>query len=307
MTWALVGKLLRDIRLPLLVVALLLGGFQCLWAKVTQRITEEILPSITPFMPVDQLIKTLFRGPGQLIQTMLGGESINLMHARDVLSISYVHPLTITILCVWAIGRAAGAIAGEIDRGTMELLLAQPVPRSRVVLAHLVVDLLTIPLLCLCMWGGNWLGIALAGQLEFGAPAGLGQLRANPFMFLPGLLYVAALAFAVSGYTMALSAAGRFRGKVMGLAVLVTLVQFLVNVIGQLWDRVGPLRPAAVFYYYQPQQAMLHGQWTVDLAKVWDVGRPVPVVGAAVLAGVGAAGYALALLAFCRRDLPAPL
>jgi ABC-2 type transport system permease protein len=72
----------------------------------------------------------------------MGGESIQLDQVMDMLTIGYVHPLTQTILCIWAIGRASGAIAGEIDRGTMELLLAQPVPRSRVVLAHLAVDLL---------------------------------------------------------------------------------------------------------------------------------------------------------------------
>ncbi len=35
MTWVLVRKLVRDLRTALIVVALLLGGFQCLWAKIT--------------------------------------------------------------------------------------------------------------------------------------------------------------------------------------------------------------------------------------------------------------------------------
>ena len=49
----------------------------------------------------------------------------------DMLSIGYVHPLMQTIFCIWAVGRASGAIAGEMDRGTMELLLAQPLARGR--------------------------------------------------------------------------------------------------------------------------------------------------------------------------------
>lgn len=120
----------------------------------------------------------------------------------------------------------------------------------------------------------------------------------------PAIWNVIALMFAVSGVTMAISAAGRFRGRVLGLAVLVFLVQFLVNLIGQLWDTVAMLRPLTVFYYYQPQKIILSHHWTADVLAGHGA-SPVPVNVLAVLFGVGAVGYSLALLMFCRRDLPA--
>jgi ABC-2 type transport system permease protein len=307
MTFCMVRKLLRDVRLPLLVVIVLLAAFQCLWAKVTQRIIEEILPDLLKSMTMDDVLRIVFRGPGQILQALLGGEKINLMQAVDVLSIGYVHPLTQTILCVWAVGRASGAIAGEIDRGTMELLLAQPMARSRLILAHFGIDVVVIPLLCLSLWAGSWLGIATFGHVESGAPPALGKLAVNPMVLLPALTNVAALLFAVSGYSLWLSARGRFRWRVLGVAVLVTLVQFLVNVIGQLWDGVEALRPFTVFYYYQPQQIILHQRWTVELGQAWGLSRPIAVNVIAVLVLVGAAGYGLALWTFRRRDLPAPL
>jgi ABC-2 type transport system permease protein len=304
---ALVGKLLRDVRLPLIAVCLLLGGFQCLWAKITQRVTEEILPSITQHLPLEFILDLLFKGPGQIIQTLIGGEKINFAHALDVLSISYVHPLTQAILCIWAIGRAAGAIAGEIDRGTMELLLAQPLARWRLVLAHLLVDGLTILVLCLSMWAGNWLGAVSFGHIEWGASPKATELRVDPRVFVPGLVSVATLLFAVSGYTLTLSSRGRFRMKVLGLAVLITLLQFLINLIAQLWDTIAFLRPFTVFYYFQPQQVILGGGWSVNLAHDWSLAHPLEVNGVAVLALVGVLGYVLAAWTFCRRDLPAPL
>jgi ABC-2 type transport system permease protein len=323
MTITLIRKLLRDLRVALLVVAVLLGGFQCLWVKITQRTSGELVPLFLGLAAVGKmkpeiLEKFLFKGPGKIMQTLMGGESIQLDHAMHMLSIGYVHPLMQTIFCIWAIGRAAGAIAGEIDRGTMELLLAQPVPRGRLVLAHLCVDLLTIPVLCLALWGGTWLGTWLVGPIEPNLE-GLGELakfvrvdpealRLYPAAIGPGLVNVFALIFAVSGYTMWISAAGRFRWRVMGAAVLLTLVQFLINVIGQLWDVVAPLRPLTVFFYYQPQQIILSGRWTVDLGQAWNGGQPLyHVNGIAVLLLVGVVGYALALGTFSRRDLPAPL
>ena len=73
-----------------------------------------------------------------------------------------------------------------------------------------------------------------------------------------------ALLFAVSGYTMWLSSAGRSRTKVLSYAIMLTLTMFLVNVIGQLWDGLAFLRPFTVFYYYQPQAINMKGLWTID-------------------------------------------
>jgi ABC-2 type transport system permease protein len=112
--------------------------------------------------------------------------------------------------------------------------------------------------------------------------------------------------FAVSGLTMALSACGRFRWRVLGTAVLLTLVQFLINVVGQLWEAAAVVRPFTVFYYYQPQLIILHGRWTVGLA-LGDGGSPAQVPMVAILFAVGAVGYGLAWWVFSRRDLPAPL
>jgi ABC-2 type transport system permease protein len=311
MIGTLVLKFLRDVRLPLLVLVILLAAFQCLWAKIIERVTGQLLPQLVAMGAAvnaspQEIEETIFAGPGKFVKAMMGGENISLFRVRDMLTVGYVHAVVMTILCLWAVGRAAGAITGEIDRGTMELLLAQPVARYRVLLAHFCVDCVTIPLLCLGMWAGNWIGIGAVGLTE--DPAQPTAPAIDPSMFGRALWNVGALVFAISGYTMWLSARGRFRGRVLGVAVLITLVQFLVNVVGQLWSTIAPLRPFTVFYYYQPQQIILHHHWTVDLFALWNTGHLIGSVNVlAVLLAVGLAGYALALRTFCYRDLPAPL
>src|SRR5947209_3512272 len=105
MTPVLVRKLLRDIRLPLLVVMLLLGLFQGLWARITGRILGELSPFFRRLAAFGGLTEKnvqekLFEGPGQLISTLIGGESLSLNSAMDFLSIGYVHPLVVTIICI---------------------------------------------------------------------------------------------------------------------------------------------------------------------------------------------------------------
>src|SRR5260370_972035 len=163
MTFTLIRKLLRDVRWSLPVIMFMLFGFQALWVKATQRTTTVIAPMFQLLAQrenakIEDVKNQLFSGPGQVIQTVLGGDQLEFQKAQDVLSIGYVHPLMQVIFCLWAVGRAAGAVAGELDRGTMELLLSQPLPRWRVILAHFAVDLMTIPPLCLSLWAGIWFG-----------------------------------------------------------------------------------------------------------------------------------------------------
>jgi hypothetical protein len=81
--------------------------------------------------------------------------------------------------------------------------------------------------------------------------------------------------------------------------VFVTLLQFLVYVIGQLDDSFAPLRLLTVFYYYRPQEMILGKPWVVTLSE-WTGGEPL----AAVPFGAGLVGYAMALWTFSRRDIP---
>jgi ABC-2 type transport system permease protein len=133
------------------------------------------------------------------------------------------------------------------------------------------------------------------------------RLRVEPLRFGPALWLVGGLIFAVTGCTMWLSAASRSRWRVLGVAVFVTLVLFLLNVLGQMWEPAEWLRPLTIFYYYQPQQVVLAGDWCVTLAE-WNGGSPlVRLPMPAVLYGVGLVGYGMALWTLVRRDLPAPL
>lgn len=333
MTLILVRKLLRDARPALIAVCVILFLFAALWVKVTQRVTAEITPFFNVVARAANLDpklfeQVLFRGPGKVSQAILGGADLQFEKPNDFLAVALLHPVVLILSCVWAVGRGAGAVAGELDRGTMELLLSQPIPRDRLILAHFLVDCAVIPVLCLSFFAGTQFGLWAVGPFEIDyttvrevmtkrlgpGAAGALQIPTEPTVMevsgrsqFPALANLAALMFALSGITLALSAAGRSRWKVTGFGVLVAVVMFVANVLGQLWDAAGFVRPFTVFYYYQPQKIMLRDEWVADLGAVWSLGGvvAVPVVG--VLLAVGAVGYLVALRVFTRRDLPAPL
>jgi ABC-2 type transport system permease protein len=297
--WVLVRKLLRDIRVAWIVVAVLLFLFQILWSRITSRVTSQILSQFDRMGVNPEMIKNILfdkdEMPGQMVQAVIGGDKIAFDHAPDMMSISYVHPLVLTILSIWAIGRAANAIAGEIDRGTMELLLAQPIRRTQVILAHLLVDAIVFPSLCLALWLGTYCGTWWMGLQTAVNPI----QRVDPSRFLPALPCIAMLLFSFSGITMWISAMGRSRARIWGWAITLFLCMFLVNVLGQIWNEpLEWMRPLTVHYHYQPQMMILPDDWYENGTAWFHL---------AVLGSVGAAGYLLAWISFCRRDLPAPL
>lgn len=326
MTTILVRKLLRDSRPALAVVCVLLFLFAMLWVKVTQRVTAEITPFFNAIarsanIPPKVFEDVIFKGPGKVSQAVLGGGDLRFERPTDFLAVGLLHPVVVILCSVWAIGRAAGAVAGELDRGTMELLMSQPVPRNRLILAHLIVDAVVLPLLCLSFYAGTLAGLWAVGPFVIdysgvratlaekapvmlaagGIPAEPEELAVSAAGMAGALVNLGVLMFALSGLTLAVSAGGRSRWKVVGVGVLVGVLMFAGNVLGQLWDAAGFVRPATAFFYYQPQKIMLRGEWTVE---PFGVG-PLPVI--PVLLAAGAAGYLLALRTFTRRDLPAPL
>jgi ABC-2 type transport system permease protein len=325
MTLVLVRKLLRDVRLPLLVVGLLLFGFSLLWVKAAQRVTTEIAPFFNGLATVSKINpklfeKVMFKGPAKVSQSVMGGADVRFERPSDFLAVELLHPVILIVATVWAVGRAAGAVAGELERGTMELLLSQPIPRHRLILAHLIVDAVVIPILCFSLWAGTRAGLAAVGPFAvdytildelaqetggFRFPRGPDTLVVDVSGQTAAVAQVGALVFALSGLTLAISACSRSRWRAVGLATLVTLGMFSVNVLGQLWDAAAGLRPLTLFFYYQPQKVWLKGEWLVPFADSWPITGGVP--GAAVLGAVGLIGYVVAWRVFDRRDLPAPL
>ncbi len=327
MTATLVRKLLRDVRPALLVVCLVLFAFATLWVKIAQRVTSEIAPvfnSVALVFGDKNLFQDLiFKGPGRVSQAALGWGDLNFERPDDFLAMGILHPVVLILALVWSIGRSGGAIAGEIERGTMELLLSQPLPRNRLILAHFLVDLLVIPLICAAYFAGTQFGLYLVGDFvpdyttlkNLKAPSGQRialpipddpqPLPVNGLSEFWGLLNTVALMFAVSGMTLAISAVGRSRWRTVGYAVLIVVIMFVANTLGQLWEPAAFTRPVTLFFYYQPQKAMLQGNWLTDLGQAWPGAPAVP--GVAVLVGVGCIGYLVAWRAFVRRDLPAPL
>jgi ABC-2 type transport system permease protein len=171
---------------------------------------------------------------------------------------------------------AARALAGEEERRTMGLLLANPVRRSRIVLEKS----LAMGVHALIVGFITFAGAAL-GSLLGGLGMSMGNLAATSLLAtLVGLVF--------SSLGLALSAGlGRSRVAVFG-AVGAALIFHLLNAFLSLSDSLAGLARWSPFYYYLTSDPLVNGMH-------WGH--------AAVLAAVTAVLVAVSVVLFGRRDL----
>jgi ABC-2 type transport system permease protein len=203
------------------------------------------------------------------------------------LAMFFVDPVTVFVAASWSIARGSDCISGEIGRGTMELLLAQPVHRAAIIVVQALVTMAGAALIALATWSGIWLGIQLTG---FAADV-------EPTRFMPSALNLFGFMFFLTAFGTLISAFGRDRRRTVGLLVGFYLVQVLMKVIARAAPNWGWLIYGTFLGAFDPQLVAIHPE-TAWAELAWRNG---------CLIGLGIAAYAAATFVFCRRDLPAPL
>ena len=207
-----------------------------------------------------------------------GGDVFSLPGA---VAVGYIHPISIILISIFAIGFAASAVAGERQRGTLEVLLARPISRRRVYATLLVAVLFFVGLVLLASILGTVLGAAIVGV---GGELAVERL---PLLWINGMLLwgsIGAIALAASVSFDRLTPA-------LGLTLAIVVVSYFLYVLASLWPDAKGLEPYSIFYYLASRD-VLNG--------IVNVG------GLALLAAVGAAAIVIALVVFPRRDLAAP-
>jgi ABC-2 type transport system permease protein len=203
------------------------------------------------------------------------------------IAMSYNEPIILLVLAAWSIGRGSDAVSGELSRGTLEMLLAQPVSRSAILSANAVVTVLG----CAAIAFGSWFGLAVGMSLV------TLDTTATPEVFLPAAANTMAFGFFLSGATTALSAADRYRWRTIGIVCAAFLVQKIIEIVALMVERFAWLKPYTIFSLFKAPMFVTDPQGMAGL--FWQYNG--------TLLALGLAGYVLAAVIFTRRDLPAPL
>lgn len=258
--FAIASKTLRDQRLAVASVALVIA----LVAMMDVFVYPEYRDQLANFEYPD-----IFKG--------LIGEAGSLASPEGFLAAEFFSWMPLLLITV-AIIAATGATAGEESAGTLDLLLALPAKRWRV-LAEKAAGI-ALALVLACVFG--FVGFILSKPFV-GFPLGYGRIAEGMANMLPVSFLYLALA-------LLLAAALPTRAAAAALSIGAVVAAYFVNTLGAAVGSLSGLRRASPFYWGDGSHVLVHGfDW----------------LRAGGLLAVAFALFALALLAFERREIAA--
>lgn len=193
-------------------------------------------------------------------------------------------PMMISLFGAWAIVRGSDVVSGELSRGTMEMLLAQPVCRRDVYLRHAKYTVLGLLLLSLILWlgmaGGVWTEsveestyptihiptVDVAAQkvdFENTFPVPLQFLEAtvevnqlskyvNPLMFFPGVLNLFCVSVFFAAVAALCSAFDRYRWRSLGILAAFFFINVGMKVFAASSETLSWVENFCIFGFYHP-------------------------------------------------------
>ena len=171
----------------------------------------------------------------------------------------------------------SGAVAREVERGTMGLLLSHPIPRYQVVISKFASFLAITGLLVVCTLAGIVAGLWLTdGELDL--------MRVFLAIVQGGMAVIS-----IAAYSLLISCLIQDPRKAMALAGGTMAVLYIVNVIGPLLDSLLWVQKLSLFYYYRPLEIITEGHFALSSILVY--------------LGITAVCFTAALVVFNRRKV----
>jgi len=213
------------------------------------------------------------------IKAFMGGEVLQVGNVAGLIAIGYQDPFVLLLYMLYAVGVPTALLAGEVQRGTMELILSRQTTKTQIYICAGLITIAGMYALVIVMFTGTVVATMLYDFYQ----------EVPLYFFFKIAIVGGMLASAVGG--IALLAAACFR---RGLAVSITVgylvVNYFVSIIADWWPRMKFLEPATIFNY-------------VDGPAMFD--KPGwPIGDMCVLLSLLTVSTILGGIIWSRRDLP---
>jgi ABC-2 type transport system permease protein len=261
-------KILHEVWLPTLLFGLGLFLIKALLTHVLPQVVQGMGEIFEQF-PIAKTFLT----------ALLGTEVGEQITARTMQAFLWVHPVVLALLWGHEITLGTRMPAGEIDRGTIDVLLSWPVSRRRIYLCESLVWLASGILL---------IGLGYLGHRSTVStmPVTMRPEWSRAAMVMANLLCVYV---AIGGIVLLVSALSDRRGRAVAVVFALVLASFLLNFLAQFWWLAKRVAFLSVMQYYQPAKILSSGVF--------------PWHDAIVLLMVGTTAWVLGCEIFARRNI----
>jgi ABC-2 type transport system permease protein len=216
---------------------------------------------------------------GPYIKAFVGGDALQFGNIAGLIAVGYEEPLVLLLYMLFAVGVPTALLAGEVQRGTMELILSRHTTKTHVYICAAFITVIGMYTLVVVMFLGT---VVSTNLYDFNQQIPL-------YCFFKLAVNGGILASAVGGIAL-LSAACFRRGMAVSLTVAYLVLNYFIMIITQWWPRMKWLDPVTIFNY-------------VDAAKIFsEPGWPISDL--CVLMTILVVSTLMGGVFWSRRDLP---
>lgn len=230
------AKTLRDLRRGFVWWSIGLAGMVALMVSV--------YPTVRDNPALDKLAKSY---PTALKGFLGFGGQLDYSSPAGYLGIELFSLMVPLLLLVAAISAGSNAIAGEEERGMLDLLLSAPISRRRVVVEKFGALAAEAAGLGIVLWLS-----LVVGARAVGMHVGAGMLGG-------ATLGAVLLAVTFGAVALLIGAATGRRSRAIGLSAAAAVAAYLVNSLAPLVSSLYAIRKASPFYYYAAGNPLRQG------------------------------------------------
>jgi len=190
------------------------------------------------------------------------------------------HPIVLTLLVLNAIILPGHHISGELESGTLELLLSHPFRRSSLMVSLWVSGGAILLFIIIISLAGSLTSILLFHKLTGTMLLRLLEICLNLWLLM----------LLIFTFTLLITVFSKVGFKAASVSYGITFFFYMLYFVAEMWEKIAFTRPINIFSYYEPQKLMMQqGSYLTDVL---------------VLSGLIAVIFGLSLRRFSKRDIP---
>ena len=212
------------------------------------------------------------------VKAAFGGDMLQQGNLPGLIAMGYQHPFVMLLFMLFAVGVPTGLLAGEVQKGTMELILSRYVNKTHVYICAGFITITGMFALVLVMFSGT---IVATNLYHFE--------NISLYPFFKVAINGGILASTVG--SIALMAAACFqRNSAVWITVAYLVINYFISIFSEWWDKLHALKPFTIFYYVNGPKIFNNPGWpTRDIAILVSIMIMTSIIGGIV---------------WNRRDLP---
>lgn len=251
-------------------------------------IFSAIFIALVQFMLIDiftnidtkPFITSVFELMPEKFRILIGEQFFSHLTVDGAAAFGFNHPIILAIFVIVIISIVTKHLTGEIEKGTMELMLSLPIKRTYFVFRlWFIAAIITFGLIISALLGA-YLGDYFFGEISYKFIYKISNIGLNLWFLMVMIM----------SFSLMISTFEKETSKAVGKSAVVIIIFYFLDFLSTAWDPLSFTKTFNIFTYYQPQKLMFDDRHLID---------NIPVLSILIILCLG-----ISVWQFNRRDIP---